>query len=51
MKYALILVGIAALIAVALSGEGPVLMKSIIRGLGWGIGREVAHSVVHHVLR
>jgi hypothetical protein len=45
--------GIAAvaIMAVALSaGDGPALLRSLIHGFGWGIGREVAHDLVHHVL-
>jgi hypothetical protein len=40
-----------AIVAVALSaGDGPALLRSLIRGFGWGIGREVAHDLVRHAL-
>jgi len=41
----------AAIIAVAFaSGDGPGLMRSVLHGFGWGIGREVAHNVIRHAL-
>ncbi len=51
VKYSLL--GIAAFIVVAacMAGDGPSLMRSIVHGFGWEIGREVVHGVVHHVLR
>ncbi|VTZ28579.1 hypothetical protein MPC1_9700001 [Methylocella tundrae] len=33
------------------SGNGHGLAASILRGFGWGIGREVAHDLVRQVLR
>jgi hypothetical protein len=30
---------------------GPSLIRSVVHGFGWEIGREVVHGVVHHVLR
>jgi len=47
------LFGIAAvlLVAAVLGGDGPALMRSIVHGFGWGIGREVAHDVLRHALR
>ena len=45
--------GIAAALlaaAVAAGGDGPALMRSILHGFGWGIGREVAHEVLRHAL-
>jgi hypothetical protein len=49
----LALIGAAgAIVALALvSGDGHGLMRSTLQGFGWGVGREIAHSVVHHVLR
>jgi hypothetical protein len=42
---------VVAIVAVALSaGDGTALLRSVIHGFGWGIGREVAHNLVHHVL-
>jgi hypothetical protein len=51
VKYSLL--GIAAFIVVVacMAGDGPSLMRSIIHGFRWEIGREVVHGVVHHVLR
>ena len=46
------LLGIAAfIVAACLAGDGPSLMRFIVHGFGWEIGREVVHGVVHHVLR
>jgi hypothetical protein len=28
--------------------QGAGLMRSVVHGLGWGIGREVAHSMFNH---
>ena len=28
--------------------QGAGLMRSIVHGFGWGVGREVAHSLVGH---
>jgi hypothetical protein len=51
VKYSLL--GIAAFIVVTacMAGDGPSLMRSIVHGFEWEIGREVVHGVVHHVLR
>lgn len=48
--------GIIAVVAVIVgvayfAGDDPALMKSVMHGFGWGVGREIAHEVVHHALR
>jgi hypothetical protein len=49
----LALIGAAgAIVALALvSGDDHGLMRSILEGFCWGVGREIAHSAVHHLLR
>lgn len=47
----IILVGLAAgAIAVFAPEQGAGLMRSAVRGFGWGIGREIAHNILgyHH---
>ena len=51
MKYALIGAVVAIVIIACVAGDGPHLLKSVIHGFGWGIGREIAHRIIHHVLR
>ena len=42
----LVIVGlIAGAVAVLAPDQGAELMRSVVHGFGWGIGREVAHSV------
>jgi hypothetical protein len=42
---------VVAIVAVTISaGDGPALLRSLIHGFGWGIGREVAHDLVHRAL-
>jgi len=50
MRYAMFGIAAALLVAAVAGGDGPGLMRSIVHGFGWGIGREVAHDVVKHVL-
>ncbi|HEY5203140.1 MAG TPA: hypothetical protein VIJ63_00880 [Roseiarcus sp.] len=41
-----VLVGlVVGAIAVFAPNEGDGLMKSVMHGFGWGIGREIAHSL------
>jgi hypothetical protein len=51
VKYSLL--GIAAFIVVVacMAGDDPSLMRSIVHGFGWEIGRDVVHGVVHRMLR
>ena len=35
-------------VAVFAPSEGAGLMRSVLHGFGWGIGREVAHHMVGH---
>jgi hypothetical protein len=47
----IILIGLAAgAIAVFAPEQGAGLMRSAVHGFGWGIGREIAHSILgyHH---
>ena len=45
----LVVVGLlAGAVAVFAPDEGAGLMRSVVHGLGWGIGREVAHKVFAH---
>jgi hypothetical protein len=42
----LVIVGlIAGAVAILAPDQGPGLMRSVVHGFGWGIGREVAHSL------
>ena len=42
----LVIVGlIGGMIAVFAPDQGAGLMRSVVHGFGWGIGREVAHSI------
>ena len=44
-----ILAGLAAgAIAVFAPEQGAGLMRSVVHGLGWGIGREIAHNIFGH---
>jgi uncharacterized membrane protein YeaQ/YmgE (transglycosylase-associated protein family) len=46
---AVVIVGlIAGAVAVFAPDQGGGLMRSVVHGLGWGIGREIAHSVFGH---
>jgi hypothetical protein len=46
-----ILIGLAVgAVAVFAPDEGGGLMRSVVHGFGWGIGREIAHNVLAHVL-
>jgi hypothetical protein len=42
---------IAGAVAIFAPDQGARLMRSAVRGFGWGIGREVAHSMFGHHLR
>jgi hypothetical protein len=45
----LVIVGvIAGAVAVLAPDQGVRLMRSVVNGFGWGIGREVAHSMFGH---
>jgi hypothetical protein len=45
----LVMVGlIAGAVAVFAPDKGAGLMRSAVHGFGWGIGREVAHSMFGH---
>ena len=45
----LVMVGlIAGAVAVFAPDQGAGLMRSVVHGFGWGIGREVAHSLFGH---
>ncbi len=44
-----ILAGLAVgAIAVFAPGPGAGLMRSVVHGFGWGIGREIAHNILGH---
>ena len=44
-----LLAGLAVVaIAVFAPNEGAGLMRSVVNGFGWGIGREVAHNMFGH---
>ena len=44
-----LLAGLAVVaIAVLAPNDGAVLMRSVVHGFGWGIGREVAHNLFGH---
>ena len=44
-----ILAGLAAgAIAVFAPEQGAGLMRSVVPGFGWGIGREIAHNIFGH---
>ena len=46
-----LLAGLAVVaIAVFAPNEGAGLMRSVVNGFGWGIGREVAHNMFGHHL-
>ena len=45
----LVIVGLlAGAVAIFAPDRGPGLMRSVGHGFGWGIGREVAHSMFGH---
>jgi hypothetical protein len=45
----LVVVGlIAGAVAVLAPAQGVGLMRSVVHGFGWGIGREVAHNMFAH---
>ncbi|WP_292530098.1 hypothetical protein [Methylocystis sp.] len=44
---AVALVGVV--VAAYAGGDGKGLEKSVMHGVGWGIGREIAHNVFRHV--
>jgi len=48
VKYALLAAVLVALVAAFAPGEGTGLVRSIIYGFGWGVGREIAHGVFGH---
>ena len=39
---------IAGAVAILAPGQGAGLMRSVVHGFGWGIGREVAHKTFGH---
>ncbi len=41
---------IAAIAAFFIAGDDQQFVKSILHGFEWGIGREVAHHLFHHVI-
>ncbi|MBV8108701.1 MAG: hypothetical protein JO012_02915 [Hyphomicrobiales bacterium] len=44
-----ILIGLAAgAVAIFAPDEGGGLMRSVVHGFEWGIGREIAHKVLGH---
>jgi hypothetical protein len=46
---ALVIVGLTAgAVAVFAPAQGVGLMRSVVHGLGWGIGRAVAHNMFAH---
>jgi len=51
LRYTMFGIATALLAAAVAAGDGPALMRSIIHGFGWGIGRDVAHEVLRHALR
>jgi hypothetical protein len=45
----LVIVGlIGGAVAIFAPDQGAGLMRSVVHGFGWGIGREVAHSLFGH---
>lgn len=45
----IILTGLAAgAIAVFAREQGAGLMRSVVHGFGWGVGREIAHNILSH---
>jgi hypothetical protein len=48
MRTLVIVVLIAGAVAVFAPNRGAGLMHSAVHGFGWGIGREVAHSLFGH---
>jgi hypothetical protein len=45
----LIIVGlITGAVAILAPGQGAGLMRSVVHGFSWGIGREVAHKMFAH---
>jgi hypothetical protein len=39
---------VAGAVAVFAPEQGAGLMRSVVHGFGWGIGREIAHSMFGH---
>ena len=45
----LVIVGLlAGAVAILAPDQGAGLMRSVVHGFGWGIGREVAHNIFDH---
>jgi hypothetical protein len=45
----LVVVGlIAGAVAIFTPNQGAGLLRSVVHGLGWGIGRELAHNMFGH---
>ena len=50
-RFAIVLIALVIVGMAVASGQGSTLLSSVERGLGWGIGREVAHSLFARVAR
>ena len=48
MRTLVIVVLIAGAVAVFAPDQGTGLMRSVVHGFGWGIGREIAQSMFSH---
>ena len=47
MRRTHILLALITVILVIMAGDGHYLLRSLERGLAWGVGREIAHGVFH----
>jgi hypothetical protein len=50
-RAAIVLIAVVIVGMAVATGHGSAMMTSIERGLGWGIGREVAHHLVGGFVR
>ena len=46
MRIIVLLCLIAGAFAIVAPDQGAGLMRSIVQGFGWGLGREIAHNVL-----
>jgi len=44
-----LLIFLCVILIIVLILSAPAFLKSALHGFGWGLGREAAHSVFHHI--
>ncbi len=42
----LIIAGVIVVVALV-AGDGRGLLRSVVHGFGWGLGREISHTLLH----